>query len=931
MLQMTAWHTLDSVEAQQRLHTDLSTGLSAEGALHTLDELGPNELEAAGARSRFAILWDQFKSIIVLILIVAAVISAFLGDFKDTVAIAAIVVLNAALGFTQEYRAEKAIVALRQMAAPVVQVRRDGQERTLPARDLVPGDIVLLEAGNVVPADGRVLESASLRTQESALTGESEPVDKTTQALTHAETPLAERRNMVYMGSVVAYGRGVELVTETGMRTELGRIATLLHTVVREPTPLQRRLDNVGKWLAAVALALVVVIIALGLLRGEDLQILLLTAVSMAVAAIPEGLAATVTIALALGAQRMLRRRALIRKLPAVETLGSVTVICSDKTGTLTQNKMTVTALDVAGDRIEVDERLREGTPLLAANGAPTTLPTQDAAMRVLLLGGALCNDARMEKNENTASGFEVVGDPTEGALVVAAARFGLAKRDLDAALPRVGELPFDSERKLMTTVHRVPSAAFNELQIEGALIAHALAALETIGIGATPPYIAFTKGAVDTLLARATAVWTEDGGVAPMDDVQRARSLATNEALARQGMRVLGLALRPLTSFGGARKDLEGLERDLIFVGHIGMIDPARPEAKEAVAKCIHAGIRTIMITGDHPQTARTIARSLHIAADDGRVLTGQELARLSPEELAAKVETTAVYARVAPEHKLAIVKALQGRGHIVAMTGDGVNDAPALRQADIGVAMGLVGTDVAKEAADIVLLDDNFTTIVAAIEEGRVIYDNIRKFIRYLLTTNSAEILTMLLAPFLGMPLPLLPLQILWMNLVTDGPPALALSVESAEHATMSRPPRPARESLFARGLGAHVIWVGLLMSALTLGLGYGAWVTGDPAWRTIVFTALTLEQMAHVIAIRSETESMFRVGLFSNKPLLGAVALTVLLQLALVYAPFAQQIFNTQALTLTELALCVGASVVVFLAVEAEKLVRRLVDGH
>ena len=914
---MTTWYTLDTTEALERLHSDISEGLSEAEAQRLLEEVGPNELEEQGARSPFAILWDQFKSIIVLILIVAAAISAFLGDYKDMVAILAIVILNAALGFTQEYRAEKAMVALRQMAAPVVRVRRDGRERAVPARDLAPGDIVLLEAGNVVPADGRVLESASLRAQESALTGESEPVDKTVRTLEETEAPLAERRNMVYMGSVVAYGRGVALVTDTGMRTELGRIATLLRTVEREPTPLQRRLDTVGKWLAAVALALVVVIVGLGLLRGEDLQVLLLTGVSIAVAAIPEGLAATVTIALALGAQRMLKRQALIRKLPAVETLGSVTVICSDKTGTLTQNRMTVTALDAAGDRVDVAERLHEGVPELEGDGA-AGLPLQDPAMRLLLVGGALCNDARIERNEREASGFEVVGDPTEGALVVAATRFGLTKSDLEAAFPRVGELPFDSERKLMTTIHRLPAEAS---------AAGALAPLDMIRDGGHPLFVAFTKGAADNLLTRSSAVWTEAGEVAPLDARQRERIEAANATLASQGMRVLGVALRPLREFAG-EPSIEEMERDLIFVGQIGMIDPARPEAKDAVLKCSHAGIRTIMITGDHPLTAQAIAQNLNIAAG-GKAMTGQELARLSVEELAERVEDTTVYARVAPEHKLSIVKALQSRGHIVAMTGDGVNDAPALRQADIGVAMGRVGTDVAKEAADVALLDDNFATIVAAVEEGRVIYDNIRKFIRYLLTTNSAEIWTMLLAPFLGMPLPLLPLQILWMNLVTDGPPALALSVERAESATMSRPPRSPRESLFARGLGWHVIWVGLLMGALTLGLGYWAWSAGAASWQTIVFTALTLEQMAHVTAIRSESASLFRTGLLSNKPLLGAVALTVLLQLAIVYLPFMQNIFSTVALTGTELALCVGVSVVVFFAVELEKFIRRRIE--
>jgi Ca2+-transporting ATPase len=910
---MTTWYTLDTTEALARLRTDMSTGLSAEQARRLLEEVGPNELEEQAARSPFAILWDQFKSIIVMILIAAAAISAFLGDYKDTVAILAIVVLNAALGFTQEYRAEKAMVALRQMAAPMVRVRRDGRERTIPARDLAPGDIVLLEAGAVVPADGRVLESASLRSQESALTGESEPVDKTAQPLTEAEAPLAERRNMVYMGSVVAYGRGVVAVTETGMRTELGRIATLLRTVEREPTPLQRRLDNVGKWLAAVAVALVLVIVGLGLLRGEDLEILLLTGVSIAVAAIPEGLAATVTISLALGSQRMLKRQALIRKLPAVETLGSVTVICSDKTGTLTQNQMTVTALDAAGDRVDVAARLHEGTPELEAAGAAETM-TADPAIRLLLVGGALCNDARVEPNEQEASGFEVVGDPTEGALVVAAARFGLQKRDLEATFPRVGELPFDSERKLMTTVHRLPSEAGASAM---------LAPLDALRDGDHAPYMAFTKGAVDSLLTRASAVWTEAGEIAPLDERQRERIEAGNEALARQGMRVLGLALRPLRTFDGA-PSLEELEQDLIFAGQVGMIDPARTEAKDAVLKCSHAGIRTIMITGDHPLTARAIAQSLNITAD-GRVMTGQELARLPVEELAQRVEDTAVYARVAPEHKLSIVKALQSRGHIVAMTGDGVNDAPALRQADIGVAMGRTGTDVAKEAADLALLDDNFATIVAAVEEGRIIYDNIRKFIRYLLTTNSAEIWTMLLAPFLGMPLPLLPLQILWMNLVTDGPPALALSVERAEPATMNRPPRSPRESLFARGLGWHVIWVGLVMAALTLGLGYSVWSSGAASWQTLIFTALTFEQMAHVLAIRSESASLFQVGLLSNKPLLGAVALTIVLQFGLIYLPFMQPVFSTVPLSATELALCVGVSIVVFFAVELEKLVR------
>jgi Ca2+-transporting ATPase len=833
------------------------------------------------------------------------------------VAIIAIVVLNTLLGFSQEYRAEKAMAALKKLAVPTVRVRRGGHVQEISARDLVPGDIVLMEAGNLVPADGRLLESANLRIQEAALTGESEPVEKDPQVRAGADLPLGDRRNLAYMGTVITYGRGLTAVTATGMETELGRIAAMIQTVDREPTPLQRRLEQLGRGLAVVTLGLVSVIFALGLLRGEDVTLLFLTAISMAVAAVPEGLPAVVTIALALGAQRMLKRRAIIRKLAAVETLGSVTVICSDKTGTLTENRMTVAVLDVAGHRVDLTEHLRRAAPVIDPTDEQSPLLSDQPALALLLVGGALCNEAVLKSNGDAPGSFHTVGDPTEGALVVAAAQLGLSKAELEQSFPRVGEVPFDSERKRMTTVHTFPTSTS---QIPRAL--------ETVRdwvreIGA-PPYFAFTKGAVDSLLDVSTQVWVNDR-TEPLTDDWRRRILVANDQLAQSGMRVLGVGFRPMESHS-VNGDGDTPERGLIFVGLVGMIDPPRPEVKEAVLTCKTAGIRPVMITGDHPLTARHIARELGIAAD-GHILTGRDLARLSVAELEGVVEEVSVYARVSPEHKLKIVQALQNRGHIVAMTGDGVNDAPALKKADIGVAMGITGTDVSKEAADMVLLDDNFATIVAAVEEGRVIYDNIRRFIKFLMTTNSAELWVMLLAPFLGMPLPLLPLQILWLNLMTDGPPALALSVEPAERDIMRRLPYHPNERIFGRGMGRHIIWVGLFMGAVSLGVGYWYWYTAHPNWQTMVFFTLTLSQLSHVLAIRSERDSLFIIGLLSNKPLLGAVIATIILQLAVVYVPFLQGIFMTMGLSAGDLALSMALSTVVFSGVELEKwLIRR-----
>ncbi|HAM34742.1 MAG TPA: ATPase [Elusimicrobia bacterium] len=889
-----SWHRLTVKEAVQQLGVHETAGLNAREAAERLAAHGPNELAERGLKSPWRILREQFTATLMVILIVAAVISAALGDYKDASVILSVVFLNALLGFFQEYRAEKAIAALKKMAVPSVKVRRDSQVREISARELVPGDVVLLEAGNLVPADGRLLSSSNLRIQEAALTGESEPVEKNAHTTTPEDAPLGDRRGMAYMGTAVSYGRGEAVVTATGMRTELGAIAAMIQTVERQPTPLQKRLDQLGRRLAWIALAIVAVIFALGVLRGEDLKTMFLTAVSLAVAAVPEGLPAVVTIALALGAQRMLKRRALIRKLAAVETLGSVTVICSDKTGTLTENRMSVTVLDVAGQRIDMADILARSSPdpQLGAEGST-------GALALTLTGGALCNDALLESASGKLADLRVIGDPTEAALVRAAAQLGYKKAELEARFPRIAEVPFDSERKRMTTVHQD---------------------LET-KLGS--PYVAFTKGAVDGILTVSARVLVGQT-IEPLTESWRQRINAANENLAQNGMRVLGVAYRPLASLP-PETTAPRLEQELVFVGLQGMIDPPRTEVRAAVRTCQAAGIRPIMITGDHPLTALAIARQLGIA-QDARVLTGQELDRLSVQELERLVEKVPVYARVSPEHKLKIVQALQNRGQVAAMTGDGVNDAPALKKADIGVAMGITGTDVSKEAADMVLLDDNFATIVAAVEEGRVIYDNIRKFIKYLMTTNSAEILIMLLGPFIGMPLPLLPLQILWINLVTDGPPALALGVEPAERGIMRRLPIPPAESILARGTGRHILWVGILMALISLAVGYGYWDVGSTRWQTMLFTTLAFSQMCHVLAIRSDYDSLFRIGLFSNKLLAGAVGLTVLSQMAVVYMPLLQSFFKTVPLTGPDLLICIFSSSLIFWGVELEKWFKR-----
>jgi Ca2+-transporting ATPase len=910
------WYQMTAAQTAEKLQTDPAQGLSGTEAARRLAEHGPNELVERSGRTPWKILLEQVSGVLTLILVLAAVISFFLGDALEAVVILAIVVLNAALGFFQEYRAEQSMAALKRMSVPTVRVRRDGHVQEVSAHDLVAGDVVVLETGNIVPADGRVLSSTNMRVQEAALTGESEPVDKEAALVFETDRALGDRRNMAYMGTIVTYGRGELIITDTGMNTELGHIAEMIQAVEPELTPLQQRLNKLGKSLSLVAILLVGLVFVLGLLRGGEIEEVLLTSVSLAVAAIPEAMTAVVTIALSLGAQRMLKRKALIRKLPAVETLGSVSVICSDKTGTLTQNRMTVTALDIANHRFDLTQRPGEAEMALVAAEGSEQLRAQPS-LDLLLIGGAIANDATLTPDAANPKVLHAVGDPTEGALVLAAAQAGILKDALDQAFPRVAELPFDSVRKRMTTVHRTPT---DDAQIPESLCA----VWERKPTDRLPPYIAFTKGAIDGMLKVADRVWVE-GEIEPLDEGWRKRVMAAHDGLAANGMRVLGVGLRPLDE-AVTRPSEETLERDLILVGLFGLIDPPRPEVKNAVATCKSAGIDVAMITGDHPLTARHIAKQLGITESDSFV-TGQELEEMSQEQLDQAINQTSVFARVSPEHKLKLVDAYQRRGEIVAMTGDGVNDAPALKSADIGVAMGITGTDVSKEAAEMVLLDDNFATIVAAVEEGRIIFDNIRKFIKYLLTCNASEIAVMLIGPFLGMPLPLLPLQILWMNLVTDGLPALALGVEPAEENVMRRPPYSSRESIFGGGVVRFIVGFGILMSLVSLLAGYLSWRAGNPQWQTIVFTTLIFAQLALALEVRSEENSLLKIGLFTNRPMIIAVIVTVLLQLLVIYLPFLQRIFKTQALEPGELLIPIALSLLVMAAVEVYKVfVRR-----
>ncbi|MFZ5573212.1 MAG: cation-translocating P-type ATPase [Thermodesulfobacteriota bacterium] len=895
------WHLMETAAALAELQSSDQNGLDATEARDRQGRSGYNELIEKGARSPWRIFWEQITATMVLILLAAAVAAGFLGDTKNAVAITAIVVLFTILGFFQEYRAEKAIASLKRMSTPNVRVIRDGILMEIPARELVPGDIIALEAGNVVPADVRLTEAVNLRIQEAALTGESEPIEKQTAALAGDDLPLGDRRNMAYMGTIVTQGRGRALVVATGMQTELGKIANLIQRSATEQTPLQRRLDQLGNQLAVIGGVIALLIFGLGIWRGDDVRHMLLTAISVAVAIIPEGLPAVVTITLALGAQRMLRHHALIRKLPAVETLGSVTVICSDKTGTLTENRMTVVVLDVAGHEIDLTEDMKKDSVRLMQNtGIPSPSP-----LSLLAVGGVLCNDARLVMDGDDK--YHTIGDPTEGALIAAAARLGYWKSSLDADFPRVAELPFDSDRKRMTTVHRLQAERL-----------HALT-------GWNPDHgegIAFVKGSVDGLLGISSRIEAQ-GTPQPMDDGWRTHIQTANERLARKGMRVLGLAYRLVDPVADVRQD--DLERDLVFVGLFGMIDPPRPEVREAVRVTRTAGIRTVMITGDHPLTALEIARQLGIS-ENGRALTGKDIDSLPFDNLKSVLEDVCVFARVSPEHKLTIVQALQEKGHIVSMTGDGVNDAPALRKADIGVAMGITGTDVSKEAADMVLMDDNFATIVAAVKEGRTIYDNIRKFVRFSVAGNIGKVLVMLLAPFLGKPVPLLPLQLLWLNLMTDGLLGLGLGVEPAEKDTMNRPPYSPQEGVFNRGAGMQTALNGLMIGGMALAVGAWYYFRGHANWQTMVFTSLTFVQIAQALASRSSGESLFRIGIRSNPLMLGMILAVVVLQLLVIYVPPLQTIFNTVPLAPMDLGITAGIGVLFLVMTEVQKVRRK-----
>ncbi len=896
------WHTQTVDKSLEALQTGPETGLAQTEAESRLKQYGRNELVEKGGRTPLKILWEQLTATMVLILIAAAVVAGLLGDLKNTIAISAIVILYAILGFIQEYRAEQAIAALKKLSVPNVRVLRDKTLQEISARELVPGDIIQLETGNVLPADIRLLEAVNLRIQEAALTGESEPVEKQSNALSGDDLPLGDRRNMGYMGTIITQGRGLALVVATGMQTELGRIADLIQQSGNEETPLQKRLDQLGKNLAIVGVVIALLIAVLGLLRGDELRHMLLTAVSVAVAIVPEGLPAVVTITLALGAQRMLAKKSLIRKLPAVETLGSVTVICSDKTGTLTENRMTVTVLDVADHELDLTALMERDGSIHATRNLGT--PAQ-SSLSLTAIGGALCNDARLVDEGDDR--YHTIGDPTEGAMVAAAAKMGYWKSSLDLSFPRAAEFPFDSDRKRMTTVHHLKE--YDEPMLVGIDVSQYR-------------YIAFTKGSVDGLLNLSNQVWV-NGKAETLDAGWRSRIEAANERLAKKGMRVLGVAFRLLNQIPEVIQT--DLEQKLVLVGLFGMIDPPREEVKDAVAVTKTAGIRTVMITGDHPLTAQEIARQLGIA-DQGRVLTGIELEKLSFDELKSVVDEVRVFARVSPEHKLKIVQALQENGHIVSMTGDGVNDAPALRRADIGVAMGITGTDVSKEAADMVLLDDNFATIVSAVKEGRTIYDNIRKFVRFSVAGNIGKVLVMLLAPFLGKPIPLLPLQLLWLNLLTDGLLGLGMGVEAPEKDTMKRPPYSPKEGVFSRGAGLQVLWVGALIGALALGLGAWYYFTGREEWQTMVFTFLAFVQVFQAWASRSGKESAFAMPVMSNPLLFWMMLVVTSLQLAVLYIPPAAEFFSVKPLGVVDLLIAIAAGFVVLVVMEIEKRIRK-----
>jgi Ca2+-transporting ATPase len=865
MSEQQSFHSRRVEDVATAFDVDIQKGLSKKEVRDRAQRYGPNIIEERAAKGFLYKFFHQFANVMIMVLLAAAALAGVMGELTDAIVILIIVILNALIGSIQEYRAERALSALRKMTAPKARVRRNGALHNIPARKIVPGDVISLEAGDIVPADLRLCESVDLEIEEAALTGESLAVAKCTDVIREPDIPLGDRCNMAYKGTHVTRGHAFGITIATGAETELGRIATLLQESKEVLTPLQERLARFAKRLAAAVMLIAGILFTVGLLRGEEIFLMLLTAVSLAVAAIPEALPAVVVIALAMGAQKLSKKHALMRRLSAVETLGSVTYICSDKTGTLTLNEMRVGIVHADG---KIQSHIAE-------------LPKDSDLQRHLGRALALCSNVDKDAQQRPT------GDPTEVALFLEARDAGFNKDELESALARVAEIPFDAQRRLMSTLHQ-----------------------EDDGI------TVYVKGAPEAVLPLCSQQCLTSGS-ATMD---AEHLLQQSNDLAEQGYRMLAIAMRTLKE---ASDDLspEAVESDLTLLGLVGLMDPPRPGVEASIEDCRMAGITPVMITGDHPGTALAMADRLGIATHNG-VMTGVELDELSDEAFAGRVKGVHVYARVSPKQKIKIVTALQHQNEYVAMTGDGVNDAPALKRATIGIAMGQKGTDVAREASDMVLTDDNFVTIVGAVREGRRIFDNIRKFIKYTMTSNSGEIWTLFLAPFLGLPLPLLPIQILWINLVTDGLPGLALSVEPEERGIMQRPPRPPQESIFAHGMWQSTLWVGLLIGSLSLGAMAWAYHAGSPNWQSIVFTVLTFAQLANALVIRSERESLFTLGLMSNLPLLGAVLFTIGLQMLVVYHPFFNTIFHTTPMTLQELMVCFSLPLVVVIAVEIEK---------
>jgi Ca2+-transporting ATPase len=884
------WHSLTAEQAIAALESNAEGGLSEAEISRRHEMYGFNELKEAPPKTIWAKLWDQFNDFVIWLLIGAALISAFLGEWVEAGAIMAIVILNAVLGIIQEQRAEEELAALKKLAAPEADVVREGIRKAIPARELVPGDVVVLEAGNYIPADLRLLQTYNLKVEEAALTGESVPVQKDSGVTLAEDASLGDRRNAAFMGTLVSYGRGRGLVVDTGMKTQIGRIAEMLSQVEDEVTPLQRRLDQLGKTLGWAALSICGLVFLLGWVRGNDPLEMFLVSVSLAIAAVPEGLPAVVTISLALGMREMINRNALIRRLSSVETLGSATVIGSDKTGTLTQNEMTVTHISIDGRDIHITGSGYAPLGEFLVDGQPVNLEEHPAARTALWIG-AMNNDAQLVKASDggTRSDYRMIGDPTEGAIIVAAAKAGQDFQDLEKAYPRVQEIPFDSERKRMTTIHKVLDphdedfSPFHDDEF-------------------ADWYVVAVKGAPDLVLDLCTHYEQFTDVPAEMNESVRERILVANDKMALQALRVIGVAYKMVKNLPEELSSAE-IEKDLTFVGLLGMIDPPREEVRESLDVAKKAGIRTVMITGDYAKTARAIAETIGLLHPGHEVYTGKDLDQMDDRELEAKINDVDVFARVSPEHKVRIVRALRANNAIVAMTGDGVNDAPALKQSDIGVAMGITGTDVAKETADMVLTDDNYSSIVSAIEQGRIIYSNIRKFVFYLLSCNLAEIATIFLAIAFRLPSPLNPIQLLWLNLVTDGAPALALGMEKGDPDIMDQPPRPANEPIINRLMRTGIAVQTVAITAVTLGaylLGLKLWpVThgeiNDTA-ATMAFITLSFSELLRAYTARSERYPLFKIGIFKNKSMNWAVMISSVLLLAVLYVPFLQPVFST-----------------------------------